>query len=99
MQQIRQIALALLLIAVIGFAAYRIRQSQTTSANSVDFPEGTLWICLDENREFNVSIDDLGAWYEEHGDEPYPCPNCGSKKTARKRRMLTPQAPPAAEPQ
>ncbi len=57
--------------------------------NSADFPEGTFWRCQENGHRFNMSIAELGKWYEEHPGQKPPCPKCASRKTVRVEKGST----------
>jgi hypothetical protein len=67
---------AIVVAAVLGWTFYG------SSKNNANFPEGTLWVCMDPacRHEFAMSVKELGQYEKEHWGEPMKCQKCG--KTA-----------------
>ncbi|MDD8042663.1 MAG: hypothetical protein PHF14_04475 [Verrucomicrobiota bacterium] len=87
-QNLKNGLIAVVLVVGCFWAGSRFFHAAKTSENSVDFPEGTIWYCPEEEKEFSVSLEDLAAWYEANGDVPYPCPSCGCKTTYRPQKAI-----------
>jgi Zn ribbon nucleic-acid-binding protein len=87
-QNVKSILLAIVLIGGVAWAGTRFFKVAKTSENNVDFPDGAVWYCPQEEKEFSVTLDDLAKWYEENGDVPYPCPSCGYKETYRPDKTI-----------
>lgn len=53
---------------------------------SEDFPDGTIWMCVDCDDGFVKSLEDLGAFYQEKPGAPIPCPKCDGTRTSRGKK-------------
>ena len=87
MQTTKRAIVGTVLVAIIvGLGIFLARYAGSNfggGGNSADFPEGTFWRCAENGHQFNMSIAELGRWYEEHPNESPPCPKCDSRKTMR----------------
>jgi len=87
-QNLKNGLIAIVLIVGCVWAGSRFFGAVKSSENNADFPDGAIWYCPQEDKEFSVSLDDLAAWYEANGDVPYPCPSCGSTNTRRQQAAV-----------
>lgn len=77
-------ALAVIAVAVTGTMVW----FRSDAAVSADFPDRTFWVCSHEacGAEFVISLDELGAFYQQNPDADLPCPDCGGTQTIRAAR-------------
>ncbi len=79
-----------LLVALLGLACAAVllaRWATQDRGQDADFPEGTFWVCTSPQcqHEFNLSLDEVAAFYTENPDSEMPCPKCGQPAVRAKR--------------
>ena len=82
----RRILIRIVLTLVVFSVAFVQIVRTVHPDRNADFPQGTLWVCLDCGHEFARSIRQLAAWHREHPGQSLPCPACGSTRTTRAAR-------------